>query len=71
MTRRKHSSFLDGLDGFMIGTLLCLAVTGACLLAFFFFKAVVSSPYAVIDLTLLVGALFCFIVMLVVSIFSR
>lgn len=70
MTRRKQS-FLDGLDDFMIGTLVCCAIVGASLLAFFFFKAVLSSPYAVIELTLLVGALFCFVIMLVVSIFSR
>lgn len=67
MARRKQS-FFDDLDGLMLGTLVCCAIAGASLLAFFFFKALLSSPYAVIELTLLAGALF---IMLVVSIFSR
>lgn len=71
MTRRKQRALLDGLDDFMLGTLVCSAVVGISLLAFFFFKAVVTSPYAVITLTLLAGAFLCFGIILVVSIFSR
>lgn len=68
---RKQRSFLDGIDDFMLGTLVCSAIAGVSLLAFFFFKALLLSPYAVIVLTLFAGALFCLVIMLVVSIFSR
>lgn len=71
MARRKQRSFLDGLDDFMIVTLLCCAIAGVLLLAFFFFKALLLSPYAVIDLTLLIGAFICFIIMLIVSVLSH
>ena len=71
MSRRKQSSLLDDLDGLMIGTLVGSAAVGISLLAFFFFKAVIASPYAVIMLTLFAGAFFCFVIMLIVSVFSH